>query len=941
MSRRYEFLSPLLYRAPIFSLRQVLECIDNNKELSLLEEPFVRTALFLANPQFYERLTQRIKIKEGTGPLTSKDLQTLRRYLLRMASKPTPFGFFSGIGVGSIGNETKIPQDLLNKARYNLFESTSAIHRRKKQAMTLSNSLISDLEFMINPSLYFKELVANFWTRLPHENGFHDVSIKIHLSKFIKNKLIQFPQKVSLKQAKELLNQNNLKTKSTVEQIIFNLVRNQILIPVEVNQAPSCLWSKESLPPFSELKKIMNGWGKSSFEFDLPWNAGIELQEPLQLQKNKAENLLKVITQFADFFSERTRTDFLASDWKIEAIREYLHKNYAGQTFPLLELTEEMLTPYRPELSKELQLSPIDIFLQNRTEEILMSKSTEWKINENDLQRFHQIHKESGTVTEWPKVISILLAAATKRDQLFLIPKKIFHQSASRLMARAAAWSANIRQVNQLVLQEEVAKSSGLSAQLFHRSARASVDNVRNLALDLPFFIDMDGVEDQGSTQIPISEVGLRLAFGGEVKLVRMNTEQEIHLFSVDAHGARNEPNFHFRLLNQFSRIPHSPIFIWRWGPLEKLKPFLPRVSYGQVILAPAQWQFFYEGSREASSSRLDQCLRCHQLPKLCYLVTNRGRILIDTERAWAKELMVHELIKSGQIQFQECIESESERPLELLLFAKTQINELATNQIVNRLNCSGPSFLPTSDDCLFLKIYHSEENSQVVLKSLKKIILGQASFFIRSQDPEYHLRIRFFFDKKGQKKKIESQIHRILSSLMKERLIWRVETATYFPEYERYCGLIGVKLFERISISDSRIVLRLLESDGDLIGGAQLGLHWLNFFSDSIEENIILIRNMIDLYLDRKKIKCAIKPLTQIPFSLIKNIENTSLKNDVRNYLKKLSDDDKKRFIHSVIHLSINRWSPRSRKEMEIVILKSLQHHLYQQVNRAKNAID
>ncbi len=73
---------------------------------ALLERPEVREALFLASPDLTESLAQWQRDPDGKkGQRTENGLV---RYFLRMASRPTPFGLFSGCTPGTVGDSTRI-----------------------------------------------------------------------------------------------------------------------------------------------------------------------------------------------------------------------------------------------------------------------------------------------------------------------------------------------------------------------------------------------------------------------------------------------------------------------------------------------------------------------------------------------------------------------------------------------------------------------------------------------------------------------------------------------------------------------------------------------------------------------------------------------------------------------------------------------------------------
>ena len=123
------------------------------KQLELwLGQPGVVEALYLASPSLIERIgywKDKPDSKQG-----KKVEQALLKYMIRMATRPTPFGLFSGIHTGQVTQETKIKSDSLEndnrKTRLDIFY-LSAI----KEHLLKSNVRNENLVYYPNSSHYF------------------------------------------------------------------------------------------------------------------------------------------------------------------------------------------------------------------------------------------------------------------------------------------------------------------------------------------------------------------------------------------------------------------------------------------------------------------------------------------------------------------------------------------------------------------------------------------------------------------------------------------------------------------------------------------------------------------------------------------------------------------------------------------------------------------
>ncbi len=68
-----------------------------------IQDPLVKEALYIASPSLQERLDYWIK--DPTSKKGRKIERVLAKYFIRMASRCTPFGMFSGVALGTISTE--------------------------------------------------------------------------------------------------------------------------------------------------------------------------------------------------------------------------------------------------------------------------------------------------------------------------------------------------------------------------------------------------------------------------------------------------------------------------------------------------------------------------------------------------------------------------------------------------------------------------------------------------------------------------------------------------------------------------------------------------------------------------------------------------------------------------------------------------------------------
>jgi thiopeptide-type bacteriocin biosynthesis protein len=128
-------------------------------------------------------------------------------------------------------------------------------------------------------------------------------------------------------------------------------------------------------------------------------------------------------------------------------------------------------------------------------------------------------------------------------------------------------------------------------------------------------------------------------------------------------------------------------------------------------------------------------------------------------------------------------------------------------------------TFIPGSE-CVYFKIYTGiktadkilDEDVSLIINKLKKKKLIHKWFFIRYNDPDFHLRIRVFVKDKFYITDVINIFHRQLNRLLKNKEIWKVQLDTYDRELERY-GYELIEEAESLFCIDSECVLSVIKS--------------------------------------------------------------------------------------------------------------------------------
>lgn len=159
----------------------------------------------------------------------------------------------------------------------------------------------------------------------------------------------------------------------------------------------------------------------------------------------------------------------------------------------------------------------------------------------------------------------------------------------------------------------------------------------------------------------------------------------------------------------------------------------------------------------------------------------------------------------------------------------------------------------------LYFKIYCGVKTADFILVDYLKDTIEQLLaqqyiskwFFIRYNDSDAHLRLRFKIDNPENLGKVITTLHPILESLQKQNLIWKIQTDTYVRELERY-GSNTYEISENIFQADSELILEYIalkpyfENDTTALLFSFLAVdQFLSLFSLTLEDKYNLLDRM------------------------------------------------------------------------------------------------
>lgn len=249
-------------------------------------------------------------------------------------------------------------------------------------------------------------------------------------------------------------------------------------------------------------------------------------------------------------------------------------------------------------------------------------------------------------------------------------------------------------------------------------------------------------------------------------------------------------------------------------------------------------------------------------------------------------------------------------------------------------------------DEWLYYKFFCGHNASNKIIKEIIKPLseeliadgLIKEWFFIRFNDPSYHLRFRIKIINIESIGHIIKKINVHLKDFILNELIWNVEVDTYKRELERY-GKTTMLISENIFYLDSNIIAQFIENADDekIYEKSLFGLRLVKFYIDafglSIQEKVKFTEKLKNYFykefgsekdLKKQLDKIFIDNQNEINKSFSTNISKTNkLTKDISPHKKELQKNinkivllqkknalevDINDLISSYIHMSINR---------------------------------
>ncbi|HEV7781399.1 MAG TPA: lantibiotic dehydratase [Chitinophagaceae bacterium] len=904
----FQFLDQLVLRTPAIPFVPLL---DEEKVNGLLLNTDFLEAIYLASPVLYNEC---IRLRDGQIQ-DEKEAQKIRtsliKYFQRMYSRSTPFGLFSGcslINWGESDTNIILPSDSFLRSTRLDMHYLCALGQHLSSVPAIKERL---LYFPNNSAYKMGNEVRYVEYKYMEGKRVHQISSVLH-SDYVDAVLKKATAGATTGEIANLLVEQEAVSETEALEFVDELIASQLLVS-ELDPAitgdefiyqllaslrrinsPASAIITDIIHTLEEMVGLLgeidanrhNGAEIYRSVIDRIKLSGVPFEEGKLFQVDMYNapgekvvsntiqaDLLKSINVLAKLFSN-------SENKNLSSFAERFRKRYEDQQVPLLHVLDaETGIGYTEQSGANLSPLLDNLVLpagEKRDEyEIKWNKTEQWLfdhlLKKENVKELIIEEKELADFTtdlsRFPPSLSVLFSVVEGDKIVF---KGSSGSSAANLLGRFAHADEKI---NELVLaitkQEQLINDEVVFAEIVHLPE----DRVGNILLH-PAFRDHE-IPYLASSSLPsekqvlLQDIMVSVAQDKQVRLFSRKLNKEIipRLSSAHNFGFRSLPVYHFLADMQTQGLVNGLLF--NWGAMARHFNYLPRVSYGNIILFEAIWQL-----RKADIEKLITAKQPvqeaiagfqaqWQLPGLFVLADGDNELLVDVESKESAGTFIKTIKGRNFITLKEFLPPAGAVKDENGMSYNNQFVAVLMNKekVYRSVNPTGVyedtgenttrNFLPGSE-WLYYKIYCGSKTADEILtdclRPLTTELLGRGLvdkwFFIRYYDTEFHLRVRFHIPDTANLGKTMELFLNYLENVEQAGLAWKIQTDTYQREVERY-GNGLIELAEQLFFADSEMKLEFLLLTG---GDERERYRWL-WGLRGVDE----LLNVFDYSLDKK----------------------------------------------------------------------------------------
>jgi thiopeptide-type bacteriocin biosynthesis protein len=835
----------------------------------------IQHALFLASPS----LVASIRYWKQ-DPNSKRGVQVERalvRYFARMCGRATPFGLMSGLSTGPIA-EDEATGNLSLQAQQNYRVTTSLDYEylvALSDALKKASPIAAGQRYLPNSSLNRIGMVWHYReTKTVNGRRVHGL-ITLQADDYLDTVIGLACIGATIPEFTAALRSRGI-PEDDAREYLYSLVDTQVLVSLFeplvtggsslddlINQLRALPSTTELAAAFERVRNALaaidqRGLGVtidayqevSRLLLDMGLSVSVEPSFHVNMVKPFASGVMPavVVNELSRAMRLMSMDSFSSAEEppKIRAFREAFSARYGYAWIPLVEvLDEECGIGFGGVQATAVprQFSTLHSILLRKLLKCAEYGSTELELDERD---FPDNKMSEGPLPDAFSVRASIVApsmeALRQGDfQIHLLSAQ--GPSGAALLGRFCHSNRELEDcVRRHLKQEEAHEPEAVYAEIVYLPD-GKVGNIISRPVLREYeivYLGRSGVIQEH--QIPVQDLLVTVTPDERVLLYSRKLQKRIIPRLTAAHAFFDPglaPLYQFLCYLQYQ--PRTNVPAINWGPLEDL-PFLPRILSGRVILSPARWKISPDEvkllattDRRQSFAAVQALRKDRGLPRWVLYSEGTNNLPVDLDNPLSVDAFVHVLNRAGTGSVLEmcpgpdklCVSGPEGRfHHELIVpFVRKPIGG-------HRGAISGVSarntairMAPPGGTWLYAKLYGGpaalDDLLIMTVLPLARMAVNEGLavkwFFIRHEDPEPHLRVRFHGSHARLRRDLFPKLVSAVKPLLKSGPLWKIQFDTYDREVDRYAGPQGMATAESVFCVDSEAVLSVLQALKDL----------------------------------------------------------------------------------------------------------------------------
>lgn len=402
--------------------------------------------------------------------------------------------------------------------------------------------------------------------------------------------------------------------------------------------------------------------------------------------------------------------------------------------------------------------------------------------------------------------------------------------SAAQLLARFTYGNEEIRNIaEKITAHEEEVTENAVYVEMVHLPD----DRISNILMhpgfrryELPYL----AIASTGQKHIiPINDIYVKVAFNQVILFSKSLNKRIIPCKThMHTHSSMNSlPLYHF--WGDLQQEYNNKLINFSVNNILSLVNFIPRICYKDTILSPATWSLSAQAISSLENGKKEEL--AEKTAKLREDYGIAGRVLyIDRDN----ELYVDFADPRSVNNWLKAIKNKSSVILKEVFWEKDAgaVPRYNHQYIATLLNTTRVTFsdVPFNNEGLpqrtfgigsewfYIKLYCGISSADLVLSEVILPMVNRIApsgliskwFFIKYQDPDYHIRLRFLLTDPAKVNELSQIINACISGSEYGYLVWKLQPDIYTREIERY-GARSMEICESLFSIDSLFTLSVI----------------------------------------------------------------------------------------------------------------------------------